>query len=276
MRTAFHWVAGLGVFLLVASASAGEIVLQDPTGDDNGPGNYTYPTDSVYRPGSFDMTKVSIEDNGSNIDVRVTFAARIEDPWRSTEWNGNGFSLQMVFLFIDTDHKAGSGHVAALPGLNVNFDEASRWEKCLVISPQGTRRLQQEIRGKARGVRQDIVLPTSVKVRGRAIVATFSKADVGGAPSPTWGYQALVQSNEGYPRASDFLTRPVNEYNGAHRFGGGSDFDCDPHVIDMLAGRARGDGSETAAQHAALKGYECTDDPDAGKQAFISMVYPGS
>ena len=43
-----------------------------------------------------------------------------------------------------------------------------------------------------------------------------------------------MQSNEGFPDGKDLLTRKVNEYEGQHRFGGGTDTDCDPHVIDIL------------------------------------------
>ncbi len=47
-------LAVLAVVVLAAAASAQEVVFKDPTGDDNGPGTYTYPTDAVYTKGSFD------------------------------------------------------------------------------------------------------------------------------------------------------------------------------------------------------------------------------
>ena len=49
-----------------------------------------------------------------------------------------------------------------------------------------------------------------------------------------------MQSNEGFPAGNDLLTRKVNEYEGQHRFGGGNDGDCDPHVMDILAGKGAG------------------------------------
>ena len=57
-----------------------------------------------------------------------------------------------------------------------------------------------------------------------------------------------MQSNEGFPAPTDLLTRKVNEYEGQHRFGGGTDSDCDPHVMDLLAGNGVGDASEVEAQ----------------------------
>jgi carbohydrate-binding DOMON domain-containing protein len=261
--------------LWVNSAYADNLRFLDPRGDDNGPGSYQYPSDSAYAKGSFDLRKVTIKDKGDTVEVVLTFGARIKDPWNSKSWGGNGFSLQMGFVFIDVDHKVGSGHKKGLPGLNIQFEEESRWEKVLIISPQGNRRLKAEINAKAKAFKSSIVLPRKVIARGKSLKAVFSKQEIGGLKAG-WGYQVLVQSNEGYPGKGDFLTRKVNEFRGAHRFGGGNDYNCDPHVIDMLAGKGRGKSSEVAAQHKALKSYECNeDDPEVGgRHATIPMVYP--
>jgi hypothetical protein len=64
----------------------------------------------------------------------------------------------------------------------------------------------------------------------------------------------------------------VNEFEGQHRFGGGTDYDCDPHVIDVLAGQAKGDKSEIEEQHKMLS-YECNPDGTAKKTATLKMVY---
>ena len=37
-----------------------EIVFNDPVGDDDGPGGYTYPTDPAYKRGSFDLTEFRV------------------------------------------------------------------------------------------------------------------------------------------------------------------------------------------------------------------------
>ena len=51
----------LVLVLLPAAALADSITFQDPEGDDDGPGTYTYPTDRAYNRGDFDMTGVEIE-----------------------------------------------------------------------------------------------------------------------------------------------------------------------------------------------------------------------
>jgi len=264
------------VACLFSLASGAETIeLKDPKGDDKGPGSYTYPTNTVYARGSFDLRKATLTEKGDTIEVKISVNAKVKDPWGSKKWDGNGFSIQMFFLFIDTDHKAGSGHQRGLPGLNVTFADASRWEKALIISPQGTKRLTSEINAKAKKWKKDIVIPTSVSVRGKSVVARFPKAALGNL-SKSWGYQVLVQSNEGYCDKADLLTRKVNEYNGDHRFGGGNDYSCDPHVLDMLAGNAAGGDAEAQAQYEQLKTFTCDDEnPEGGTHATIKMVYPG-
>ena len=85
------------------------------------------------------------------------------------------------------------------------------------------------------------------------------------------GYQVVIQSNEGYPENQDLLTRRVNEVAIRHRFGGGNDDDCDPHVLDLLAGKGTGATEEVTAQHEMLK-YICNPDGSPKKLAVLKMV----
>ena len=95
--------------------------------------------------------------------------------------------------------------------------------------------------------------------------------DLGAGDPAKWGFQVVMQSNEGFPDKADLLTRKVNEFEGQHRFGGGNDGDCDPHVMDCLAGKGTGDKSELDAQHKMLA-YECNPDGTSKKMATLSMI----
>lgn len=250
------------------------LTLSDPTGDDNGTGTYVYPVNSVYEKGSFDLKEVKITDKGDKVEFKVTLKARIRDPWDSKGWSppGQGFSLQFVQIYIDTDHKAGSGFDQGLPGINVRFADQSRWDKVVLVSPQPVSRLKMESKVKAKAMKKAMVFPKKVRVKGKSLTVTVPKKKLG-EPASGWGWQVVVQSNEGYPDAGDLLTRDVNEVAGDHRFGGGTDFDCDPHVLDILAGEAKGDSSEVQAQYDALK-YECAgSDVSKAKQAVLPMIY---
>jgi carbohydrate-binding DOMON domain-containing protein len=265
----------LVILLMLAplQLSAAEWELKDPRGDDKGPGGYSYPTDAVYKQSSFDLLGLKIEVKSDEVVFEVKVGRKIEDPWNSKEWNGNGFSLQYVQVYLDMDSKEGSGHEASLPGMNVRFSKADAWDKVVLISPQSRGRLKSEVQSKASELGKDVVYPKSVKVRGKKIRAVVKLSDLGGAPKKGWGVQAIMQSNEGYPAPTDVLSRKVNEIGGPHRFGGGNDYDCDPHAIDILAGEAKGEDSEKAAQFKALSTFSCEGVPGKpGKKAVVPVI----
>ncbi len=117
---------------------------------------------------------------------------------------------------------------------------------------------------KKNTTKANVIVPARVKGAGRTISATVDLDQLGGGDPSQWGYQVLVQSNEGYPDKADLLTRKVNEYEGQHRFGGGNDGECDPHAMDILADDAEG-------QKMMLK-YECNPDGSAKQGAVLKMV----
>ncbi len=257
-----------GVLLVSAAASAGTLELSDPKGDDNGPGSYVYPTGAEYKKGSFDITSVEVKEKGSDVEIEITVGAAIEDPWDSKKWPnpGNGFSLQMFQVYVDTDGKPGSGEKDALPGMNAEFADDSRWEKVIFISPQNNKTILAELKQKAPKLADKVILPKKVSARGKTVTALFAKKELGAAIGKA-GWQVLSASNEGYPKGKDILSRKVNEYEGEHRFGGGDDGEIDPHFVDVLAGKAKGGDDEKAAQAAMLK-Y----DAKAKKKAQLKMV----
>jgi hypothetical protein len=76
-----------------------------------------------------------------------------------------------------------------------------------------------------------------------------------------------MQSNEGFPDKGDLLTRKVNEFEGQHRFGGGTDYNCDPHVLDMLTAPAE-------AQKTILSKYnKAATEPKPEDLAVVPMLY---
>jgi hypothetical protein len=178
----------------------------------------------------------------------------------------------MVFVFIDTDGKEGSGQTKAPPGLNVEFASKDAWDRLVILSPQASSRVKAEVSTKAAAMRDQIVIPTRTKGVGKKISATVDLKDLGGGDITKWGYQVVMQSNEGFPDKMDLLTRKVNEYEGQHRFGGGTDTDCDPHAIDVLAGAGTGDKAEVEAQQNALKDT-CNADGTEKAKATLPMVH---
>ena len=245
-------VAAFAFLLVVAVAPAQEVCFDDPAGDDNGPGEYVYPTDAVYTTGSFDLTKFCMKVKGNKANAEVSVNSNLGDPWRM----GVGFSVQMIFIYIDN---AEGGHTKSLPGTNHLFPEDQAWDKVIILSPQQIGRVNTEVEAKAAAMKDDIVVPSRTKGASRTITASVKMGDLGEGDPSTWGYQVIMQSNEGFPAEGDLLTRKVNEFEGQHRFGGGTDYDCDPHVMDILG------------DHAQLA-YECEADGTAKSMATTGMV----
>lgn len=249
---------------LAATAARAQVELKDPTGDDKGPGKYVYPTDRVYKPGSFDLTGLRVTESGGKVTFEVSVAADLEDPWGM----GSGFALQMPVVFIDN---AEGGETEGLPGFNVNFAKDSAWDRAVILSPQKQFRVKQEVKQKMDPKAANRIVFGDARGKGKTISVTVDRKALGGQGDPkSWGYQVLMQSNEGFPDKNDLLTRKVNEFEGQHRFGGGDDGDCDPHVIDLFAGKGAGTPDEADAQYQMLA-FECGG---AGKKATVTMVKP--
>lgn len=252
-----RWLA-FSAGLLCAAGAAQAVEFTDPRGDDKGPGNYVYPTDSVYKPGSFDLVKFTATKNGGNADFAVEVNSTLEDPWGM----GVGFAVQMVFIFIKTGP---GGHADTPPGLNLQFAPGSEWNKVVVLSPQKKARVTSEASAKTGALAKDIVVPNITRGSGRTIKGSVPLSELGGDGNVDgWSYQVVMQSNEGFPAGNDFLTRKVNEFEGQHRWGGGNDGDCDPHTMDVL------DGPD--AKQAEMLAYECGPNGESVKKATLRMV----
>jgi hypothetical protein len=254
--------------LLSAAAYGDSLVFKDPIGDDKGPGTYTYPTDAVYTPGSFDLTQFEVKTSGNTVEFNVSVNDKLKDPWGM----GVGFAVQMVFIFIDKDGVEGSGHTEGMPGLNIQFEPKSAWEKVIILSPQPQSRVVKEVSSKVEpNLAKDVIVPRRTTGSGKTLTASVKLDELGGGDPMKWGYQVVMQSNEGFPDKGDLLTRHVNEFEGQHRFGGGNDGNCDPHVMDILAGHGEGKPEEAQLQYDMLK-YQCGPSGESIKKATLSVV----
>jgi len=258
----------LAMAAAVPAYAAFSVTLKDPKGDDDGPGKYTYPTDAAYARGSFDLVEVTVKDSGADVQIDLMFNSVLEDPWGMAKQGGANFSVQFVQIYVDTDHKSKSGELQALPGINATFADEAAYERVILISPQPAARVRQEVAQKAPKLKNLVVIPRSISAKGKTITAIVSKKDLG-QPSESWGWQAIVGSNEGYPAATDLLSRKVNEFEGAHRFGGGDDYDGDPHFLDILVSPAKGGGD----QHEILAKHVSGAEPAKWKRVVLPMVY---
>ncbi|ASJ06337.1 glucodextranase DOMON-like domain-containing protein [Thermococcus pacificus] len=123
------------------------IVVNDPEGDDHGPGTYTYPTDGVFKPGVFDLLRFKMTEGDDAWTLEFYFKDLGGNPWNGP----NGFSLQIIEAYFDYTE---GGNVTAIkmfpdgPGSNVQLDPRHPWDVALriagwdygnlIIMPDGT------------------------------------------------------------------------------------------------------------------------------------------
>ncbi len=124
-------VGGLVFFILLFFisfiVSAGDyqkiFSIEDPVGDDYGPGTYLYPTDDIFKAeeGLFDITSFSISEKEDTYLLAFEFA-KIIDPWQSKF----GFSLPFIELYID-NQKGGSSELFR-NGSNIRLNPRNPWD----------------------------------------------------------------------------------------------------------------------------------------------------
>lgn len=226
----------LALVLTVAAAAtlpcacAGQTVVMweaaDPVGDDDGPGTYVYPANPAFSPfsGIFDLTGFRVLHDPDNVYFEIALA-RIANAWNAPD----GFSHQLINVYVDTTSNA--GRVDTLrDGPFVRFDSRHAWDfNIKIMGWGGTRVYLASDDPSSPGVYDGVfaeALPD-----GETIRATVSKRVVG-EPSDVWKYYVLVASQDGYGPDNH---RPVMAAAAAWVFGGGSDLDVNPNVIDILA-----------------------------------------
>ena len=89
---------------------------QEGTGDDNGPGTYTYPTGENYADGAFDVAEASVHTLGSNYQLRFALDGPLENP----DGNETGVSVQHVQVYM-SNPDAEDGATAGRAGTNIDL-----------------------------------------------------------------------------------------------------------------------------------------------------------
>ena len=210
--------------------------LHDPAGDDHGPGHYVYPTDRAFVPGSFDISGFSVFTS----EGYVTFIIKFKK-----NFPGSRLSLQNIDIYIDEDHKRGSGETVSLPGRNVNFDSGSGWEKAVLITGKPVLAKKELMRIAAR-LADKVIIPKNFRIVGNSITCDIPTLEIG-VPSTVWGYMVFVSPASDAPEKvkmkfialgleEPLLLNAVLEKRGPENFGGGDVAGVSPNIIDLIVG----------------------------------------
>jgi len=258
--------AGLGGFVGRAALAEPLVVLEmdDPVGDDYGPGTYVYPTHKAFVPGLFDLTHFKVSHDAEYVYFDATFR-EVTNPWNAPE----GFSHQLINIYIDTTPGAGRTDTIR-KGALVAFERKHAWDLVIkALGWGGCRVFTAQDTAEARGISEG--LSASVLPDGKTVRIAVPKAIIG-EPGKGWGYYVLVGSQDAF---GDDDFRPVMEEAGSWTFGGGTDLDIDPNVIDMLApARGRGSQERLLGSYDVQKGTLAVLTPVVAGAAGGSRVFP--
>jgi len=188
----------------------------DPTGDDNGPGNYAYPTSSDFHAGAFDITdfKVVLSPDGSI----VTFKLQTRD---LTQTFGSPLGAQLVDVHVHDPHAAAAdtSTLPSFPQRNYSIAPSAAWSRLLEVQGFGQRYI--DAHGTTVGT-----IAISANAISRFITFSVPTASLGGTPGSGWAFTVALTGQDGFgpDQARSFAPTPQS-----FQFGVCATASNDPH-----------------------------------------------
>jgi alpha-amylase/alpha-mannosidase (GH57 family) len=212
------------------------LTVSDPTGDDYGPGTYTYPSDAVFADGSYDLIGFAVSQDDNNLVFRFTFDGPLNNDWGAP----NGMGIHTLDVYIDA---AEGGERLLLPGRNAALPEGSGWEFAIwaegwtpgLYGPPAGDAPQPSPVGDA-GALNIVSDPNQNRITIRLPKATLADAlgvAVEEIDPAAWGYLGVVLGQEGYPASGVWRVRDVEATAQQWRFGGAPADANHTRIIDL-------------------------------------------
>ncbi len=155
----------------------------DPNGDDNGPGNYAYPTSSNFQPGAYDIQEFQVFDAGSD----VVFRLKTRD---LTPTFGSPLGAQLVDVYVHVPGAATTSTAAAAASRNFVIAAPFAWSRLIQVQGFGQRYV--DAGGATLGT-----VSISANAISRFITFRVSKASLG-TPGPGWGFTVVLTGQDGF------------------------------------------------------------------------------
>lgn len=184
----------------------------DPTGDDNGPGNYAYPTAADFKAGAYDLTDFQVYDTGST----VTFRVQTRD---LTPTFGSPLGAQLVDIYVHQPGVTPTSTSAAYASRNYSIASSGAWSK--LIEVQGFGQKFVDTQGNTLGT-----VAISANSISRYITFSVDKSALGGTPASGWGFSVALAGQDGF---SPDQARAFTPTPGSYSFGVCATASSDPH-----------------------------------------------
>ena len=218
---------------IVFDFTAGTVLLDvtDPSGDDNGPGNYAYPTSSDFHAGAFDIQtfRVILAPDGST----VTFKLQLRD---LSPTFGSSLGAQLIDVYVhDPNAAAGNTSTAAsFPQRNYMIAPSSAWSRLLEVQGFGQRYI--DAHGNTVGT-----ISVSANAISRFVTFSVPTSSLGGQPGSGWRFVVVVTGQDGFsPDQARGFTPTPNPFSFGVCAAASSDPHCTvdpstvPKIIDVL------------------------------------------
>lgn len=230
--------------------------VDDPIGDDTGPGSYTYPTDAVFIPGSFDLTRFTVGVEGEDVVFTFEVNSPIRNPWGSPV----GLSVQTFDVYIDADPGAATGARMLIDGRNAALEPGDGWEAALTVEGWDSALYLASEGGETQETKPTLGI-VILSEKGKVIVRVPAELLPAGDPAG-WGYVAALLGQEGFPSSGVRRVRDVEPSAEQFRFGGAPSGSVNhTRIIDLAwpeEGGVQGGSGEQAAILAAVPDYSGT------------------
>jgi len=96
----------------------------DPTGDDNGPGTYAYPTAPDFHAGAFDLTGMKVSETDTDVYIQVSLA-NLDSTF------GSAFGAQLLDVYVRNPAATDFSTAAAFPSRNYTIAPSDGWSERL-------------------------------------------------------------------------------------------------------------------------------------------------
>jgi hypothetical protein len=190
----------------------------DPNNDDNGPGNYAYPSNGAFHPGAFDIQRFQVFDAGAD----VIFRLQTRD---LTPTFGSPLGAQLVDVYVHVPGAATTSTAAAngtTAFRNFSIAPAFAWNR--LIQVQGFGQRYEDPSHATLGT-----VAISGNALSRFITFRVSKASLG-QPGSGWGFTVVLTGQDGFSndQARGFQPTPLPPPDD-FKFGVCATASADPH-----------------------------------------------
>jgi glucoamylase len=156
----------------------------DPSGDDNGPGTYQYPTDPSFHAGAFDLTRFQVISDGTFVYLRATLA-NLDPTFGQTD------GAQLLDVFVHTPGAATTSTQPPFPSRNYTISSPGAWSQRLEVQGFAS---PVWVDASGNNVGSPFVLASQAD---KTITIALPEAQFG-TPASGWGFSVVLTGQDGF------------------------------------------------------------------------------